>query len=73
MIFRYLLLISFSVAALANVVPTEEYVTVTTESGEVRGRTDVTLLEERTFYSFKGIPYAKPPVGDLRFKVIILE
>lgn len=23
------------------------------------------------FYSFKGIPYAQPPIGDLRFKVPI--
>lgn len=24
-----------------------------------------------TYYSFKGIPYAEPPLGDLRFKVAI--
>lgn len=23
------------------------------------------------YYSFKGIPYAEPPLGDLRFKVMI--
>ncbi|XP_037042862.1 esterase FE4-like isoform X4 [Bradysia coprophila] len=46
----------------------QQYVTVKTESGEVRGCTEFTLLEKRQYYAFKGIPYAKPTVGPLRFK-----
>lgn len=42
---------------------------VKTESGEVQGITAKTLLNQRQFYSFRGIPYAQPPIGDLRFKV----
>lgn len=47
-----------------------EYKVVDTNNGQVRGASGITLLKNITFYSFKGIPYAKPPIGDLRFKVI---
>lgn len=42
---------------------------VTTKSGRIRGKLEKTLWFKKPFYSFKGIPYAKPPVKDLRFKV----
>lgn len=42
---------------------------VNTVNGLVRGKKFLTLYESKPYYSFKGIPYAKPPLGDLRFKV----
>lgn len=38
-----------------------EGITVETKLGKIRG------TEEKGTFSFKGIPYAKPPIGDLRF------
>jgi len=44
---------------------------VSTEYGPVRGQTIPVVLDSGDFnvHSFWGIPYARPPVGDLRFKV----
>lgn len=44
-------------------------VIVRTSNGRVQGERLKTLFDDKTYYSFKGIPYAEPPVGDLRFKV----
>ncbi|XP_013185429.1 juvenile hormone esterase isoform X2 [Amyelois transitella] len=40
---------------------------VRVEQGELQGRV-VTSPSGKAFYSFQGIPYAKPPLGSLRFK-----
>lgn len=39
------------------------------EQGELRGV--VCKNNEGKYIAFKGIPYAKPPVGKLRFKVSV--
>ncbi|XP_031630361.1 esterase E4-like [Contarinia nasturtii] len=44
------------------------YKIVKTKSGPIRGLVQKTLWYEEEYYSFRGIPYAKPPVGGLRFK-----
>lgn len=36
--------------------------------GTLRGKKEISLYND-IYYSFQGIPYAKPPVGELRFKV----
>lgn len=43
-------------------------VIVTTRQGKLRGK-KVMTANGVAYYSFKGIPYAKPPIGALRFKV----
>ncbi|PIC15545.1 hypothetical protein B9Z55_022478 [Caenorhabditis nigoni] len=42
--------------------------TVTTSYGKVRGITDYSILGNDKFI-FKGIPFVKPPLGDLRFSM----
>lgn len=45
-----------------------EVVTVNTKSGPVKGFKIASAFDYR-YINFIGIPYAKPPVGELRFKV----
>ena len=45
-----------------------ETVVVKTSLGSVKGYTDQTI-HGRRLNGFKGLPYAKPPIGELRFKV----
>lgn len=66
-LFRISALLTFCLVCGQDVV----YKTVETDKGSVRGIQRETLVHKRKFYSFKGIPYAKPPVGKLRFKVTI--
>ncbi|KAJ0180163.1 hypothetical protein K1T71_004754 [Dendrolimus kikuchii] len=40
---------------------------VTINQGKLRGQIKK-LLDEKPYYSFKGIPYAQPPLGELRFR-----
>lgn len=46
-----------------------QYCTIELEHGRIRGKLNRTLFDGKLFYSFRGIPFASPPVGDLRFKV----
>lgn len=70
--FKYLLIL-LSVAYFGvNCAPksvSNESPIVKTKSGELLGKVSTTLLDQRKFYSFQGIPYAKAPVGPLRFRV----
>lgn len=44
---------------------------VVTKQGAVQGKID-NGVNGQNFFSFQGIPYAEPPIGELRFKVCIL-
>lgn len=40
-----------------------------TKLGPIRGKECESLISGKKFNSFLGIPYAQPPIGELRFMV----
>uniref|UniRef100_A0A1I8M5J7 Carboxylic ester hydrolase n=2 Tax=Musca domestica TaxID=7370 RepID=A0A1I8M5J7_MUSDO len=46
---------------------TNENQIIDTEYGQIKGVKRMTVYDD-SYYSFESIPYAKPPVGELRFK-----
>lgn len=61
----------FGVALICGVngIAVDEFKVVETMNGKIRGKQSETLLKKMPYFSFKGIPYAKPPIGGLRFEV----
>lgn len=43
------------------------------DNGFIRGKKEVTLFEKKAYYAFKGIPYGRAPIGELRFKVCYIS
>lgn len=69
-IFSISLVIIQIIGARESLLPDEDAV-VGICRGNVKGQIQFSR-SNRTFYAFKGIPYAKPPVGKLRFKVSLM-
>ncbi|XP_065202723.1 esterase E4-like [Planococcus citri] len=45
-----------------------ERVIITANEGKIRGILKTSEYSETSFYSFYGVPYGEPPIGNLRFK-----
>lgn len=69
---NFLILISVTFITI-KINALDEYRIVDTKYGKIRGFRNRTLLDQVDFYSFKGVYYAKNPVGNLRFKVRIFR
>lgn len=61
----------FVLAGLVNLCICHDFKTVQVKlkQGDLSGKEEITLFKKQKYYSFKGIPFAKPPIGELRFKV----
>lgn len=67
---RFLIVFSSVILVSVNSYDLIEFVyrTVNTNSGPVRGRLNRTLLQQKDYFALKGIPFAEPPIDELRFK-----
>ncbi|XP_018574555.1 venom carboxylesterase-6-like [Anoplophora glabripennis] len=58
----------FLIISGSSAIPLAEEPIVTLPYGQIRGRIAVTESDGVTFYSFQEVPFAAPPVGNLRFQ-----
>lgn len=58
-----------SILATAVAVDDVKYKVTNTNYGPVKGMKLLSKYDGKEFYSYRGIPYAKPPVGELRYRV----
>lgn len=49
--------------------PDSSHRIVETKNGLIRGVRLKTLLKNLDYFAFRGVPYGKAPIGELRFKV----
>jgi len=54
---------------LVSVAQTSEQAIVKVQQGFLKGKILTSVRSKNKFVGFLGIPYAKPPVGELKFKV----
>lgn len=54
---------------LLNLIKCEVFKVIQIESGQIKGVKQESVYIKTKFYSFRGIPYAKAPVGELRFEL----
>ncbi|KAK4880302.1 hypothetical protein RN001_008448 [Aquatica leii] len=60
-------LLQHFVIILVALINQNESIVITIKDGKIRGIVSQTR-NYRNYYSFRGIPFAKPPIGNLRFK-----
>ncbi|XP_026744596.1 esterase B1-like [Trichoplusia ni] len=60
-------IISFFICCALPSIFCDDYI-VEVKQGQLAGLLEKDITGDYDFYSFRGIPYAKPPVGKLRFK-----
>ena len=59
-------------ASFTIVISTATYTSVVyTTSGPIRGEISTSVRKSQRYGAFKGIPFAEPPLGYLRFKVCV--
>lgn len=69
----FIVIVFIFIVCLIKSSASAEYRIVETNDGKVRGIRDTSFFKRVEFYSFKGIPYAKIPTNEFRFKVSFIN